>query len=144
MYHRDVNGLELLVLGRTLMKIGGDAIPVFGLQQLPSSVRSVMVDVIQHPDTSISEIMARTGYPQSHVSTSVGRLQEAGALTTTVDPKDRRRTLVRARADAPRSTLEIGAAAVDNALAAALGTDDADEVREAVAMLEDLAKRLAP
>src|SRR5260370_31507142 len=76
------------------MKLGEEAIPPSGFHQVPTSVRSVLVDVYEHPGSSVSEITARTGFPQSHVSASVTRLREAGALVTTTDPAHRRRTLV--------------------------------------------------
>jgi DNA-binding IclR family transcriptional regulator len=40
----------------------------------------VLIDVSEHADSSIGEIAARTGFPQSHVSASVARLRELGTL----------------------------------------------------------------
>lgn len=54
----------------------------------------VLVDVFENPNTTIGHIVERTGFPQSHVSASVARLRESGVLVTTVDPNDKRRTLV--------------------------------------------------
>ena len=54
----------------------------------------MLLDIAANPGSSISEITARTGYPQSHVSTSVIKLRHFGAVRTEVDPRDRRRTLV--------------------------------------------------
>lgn len=137
-----MNGFELFLLGRKLTKIGEEAIPrVAGFHRLPSSVRSVLIDVLEHPNTSISEITARTGFPQSQVSWSVTKLREGGALETAVDREDRRRTLVR---PARRRAEHRAAAPIDAPLAAALGTDDQGEVGEVVALLEGLAARLAP
>jgi len=139
-----VNGLELFLLGRKLMKIGEDAIPRVGFHQLPTSVRSIMVDVFEHPDSSVGEITARTRFPQSHVSSAVARLRDAGIFVTTVDPKDRRRTLVRASPDVPRRAAQIASAPIDPVLAAALGTADQREITEVVRSLEALAQRLTP
>lgn len=125
------------------MKIGEDAIPSAGFHQLPTSVRSILIDVFEHPDSSVGEITARTGFPQSHVSASVAKLREAGALVTAVDPKDRRRTLVRASPDA-RRTAKLISAPINGALAAALGTQDPHEVGQVADALEALAQRLAP
>ncbi len=36
----------------------------------PTSVRMILVNVSEHPDSSIGEIASRTGFPQSHVSAS--------------------------------------------------------------------------
>jgi DNA-binding MarR family transcriptional regulator len=141
----DMNGLELFLLGRTLMKIAEAAIPAAGSQQLPATVRSVLLDVFEHPESSIGEIAARTGFPQSHVSAAVARLRAlGGALETTVDPRDRRRTLVRPAPEADVQAGQPAAPPVERALAAALGTDDPREIAAVVAGLEDLARRLTP
>jgi DNA-binding MarR family transcriptional regulator len=137
-----MNGLELLVLGRTLMKIGGAALTTTPGDNLPASVRSVLLDIVQHPGTSVSQITERTGFPQSHVSASIVRLRDAGALTSMTDPKDRRRTLLRASSTAPGQLLVVSTAPVDAAVAAALGTDDPAEIAEVVKMLDTLAARL--
>ncbi len=39
-----MNGLELFLLARKLMKIGEAAIPAAGFHELPTSVRSVLID----------------------------------------------------------------------------------------------------
>src|SRR5436190_17929609 len=89
----DMNGIELYLLGRTLMKIAEESMPRSDDAELPTSVRSVYLDVVANPNSSIGEIAERTGFPQSHVSASVARLRAiATALETTVDPEDRRRT----------------------------------------------------
>jgi DNA-binding MarR family transcriptional regulator len=139
-----VNGLELFLLGRKLMKLGEEAIPPSGFHQVPTSVRSVLVDVYEHPGSSVSEITARTGFPQSHVSASVTRLREAGALTTTTDPADRRRTLVSPNPEVRRGLPSMAWEPVDAVLARAIGTGDPGQIAEAVAALELLARLLTP
>jgi hypothetical protein len=115
-----VNGLELYLLGRRLMKLGVDAIPSSGFRELPASVRSVLVDALGHPGSSISDITARTGFPQSHVSASVAKLRELGALVTEVDPADRRRTLVQPGAGVMQRASQRTSVPVDATIAAAL------------------------
>jgi DNA-binding MarR family transcriptional regulator len=137
-----VNGFELYMLGRKLMKLGEEALPPSGFRQMPASVRSVLVDIFEHPGSSVSEITARTGFPQSHVSASVTRLREAGGVVTASDPTDRRRTLV-----SPNPQIRHGHAAlawvpVDAVLAEA-GSGDSGEVAEALAALEVLARFLS-
>jgi DNA-binding MarR family transcriptional regulator len=139
-----VDGLELFLLGRTLMKIGQEAIHRAGFHQLPTSVRSVLIDVFEHPNSSVGEIAARTGFPQSHVSASVARLRAGGAFETTLDPRDRRRTLVRPSPEVLRRAAQRAAAPIDDALADALGTEDPGEVGEVVGALEGLGRRLSP
>lgn len=136
-----MDALELFLLGRTLMKLGEHAIPPSGFHQLPTSVRSVMLDVFEHPDTSIHQITERTGFPQSHVSASVAKLRAAGVVVTATDPADRRRTLVKQSPDIPARATQFSAP-VDDAVAAAIGTDDPVQVREVITALEALARRL--
>jgi DNA-binding MarR family transcriptional regulator len=139
-----MNGLELFLLGRKLMKLGEEAIPPSGFHQMPTSVRSVLVDVYEHPGSSVSEITARTGFPQSHVSASVTRLREAGGVITTTDPADRRRTLVSPNPQIRRGLPSMAWAPVNEVLARAIGTVDPGQAAEAVAALELLARLLTP
>ncbi|MER7283275.1 helix-turn-helix domain-containing protein [Dactylosporangium sp. NPDC000244] len=136
-----MNGLELLVLGRTLIKLGSTAMPTLGSPdaEMPASVRSVLVDVTQHPDSSIGEIAARTGFPQSHVSASIARLQEHGSVVTSPDPRDRRRTLVRPNPSAKQFLIVSGDPA-DDALLQAL--DDPRALPEVQAALRTLYSHL--
>lgn len=87
-----MNAVEVYLLGRKLMKVAERAMPS-GEGALRSGVRSVLVDIAENPDSSISDITARTGFPQSHVSAAVAQLRESGAVQTRTDPKDARRTL---------------------------------------------------
>ena len=64
---------ELFLLGRRLMKLGEQGLPGQGVN---NSVRLVLLDIAANPGSSISEIKARTAYPQSHVSTSVIKLRQ--------------------------------------------------------------------
>jgi DNA-binding MarR family transcriptional regulator len=142
-----MNGLELFLLGRKLMKVGEESMPRAGFRRLPASVQSVLVDVFEHPNSSIGAITTRTGFPQSHVSTSVARLQKAGALVTEVDKRDRRRTLVMpapgvVAAFASNALAAQVSAPIDDALARAVGTSDAPSISELVAALETLAAGL--
>jgi len=139
-----VNALELFLLGRTLMKIGQQALPHGAARALPASVWTVWLDVLEHPNSSISQIAARTGFPQSHVSASVTRLRAlSGALETLPDPADGRRTLVRA-AEVPHAAGGFAPSPADRAVAAVLRTDDPQVVGEVMAALELLARRLTP
>ncbi|MFG2039734.1 MarR family transcriptional regulator [Dactylosporangium sp. NPDC048998] len=137
-----MNGLELLVLGRTLMKLGGVALPALGSETLPASVRSVLIDIAQHPDSSVGEIAARTGFPQSHVSASIARLQDNGNVVTAPDPRDRRRTLVRTNPEQRGGLLVISGPPIDDALLQAI--DDPRALPEVQAALETLQRHLVP
>lgn len=120
------------------MKVGEEVMRGSQDEALPTGQSLVLRDVFANPDSSITQITARTGLPQSYVSESVARLREQGMLATTVDPGDGRRTLVRVSEEHPCSVARKGAASVDGALAVALGNPDA------VRVLETFAKRLSP
>ncbi len=143
-----MNGHELFRLGRRLMKLGVRALPPSEFRALPTSVRIVLVDVFEHPDGTIGQIVERTGFPQSHVSSSVARLRDLGMLVTTVDPEDRRRTLVapspkhRDRPALAEHEHEPVDAIVTAALVERLGPLGAQQLAEATAALELLERLL--
>ncbi|MFD4230430.1 MarR family winged helix-turn-helix transcriptional regulator [Streptomyces sp. NPDC058545] len=146
-----MNGVELFLLGRTLMKIGEQAMPR-PTPDSQGSIRSVVValgDLVAHPGTTVGEIAARTGLPQSQVSAAVARLEQAGSVNTEPDPADRRRRLIRPTAKPSARVAEVRAATIDDALATALsGPDgtapDPDILREVAEALDLLAHRLTP
>jgi DNA-binding MarR family transcriptional regulator len=138
-----MNGLELFLLGHKLIRIGQDAIPRSGFHALTNSARTILVDVFEHPGSSIREVTERTGFPQSLVSSSVAKLREDGVLVTETDSADRRRTLVRPAPGVPEKGRRAAEeSTVDAVLAEALGVEAA-EVAEVVATLESLARRLS-
>jgi len=140
-----MNGVELFLLGRTLMKIGEDALPTQGIEG--GGHRAVMVvasDILENADSTVGEIAGRTGLPQSAVSTAVARLREAGSIVATVDPADRRRTLIRQADKISARVAEVRATTIDAALEEALGADDDDAISEVLAALETLARHLGP
>lgn len=146
MYLGRMNGVELFLLGRTLMKIGEEALPTEGLGDQPGSVRTVLIvvsDVRAHPGSAIGEIAARTGLPQSAVSAAVTRLRRAGAVVTGPDPRDRRRLLLRPAPQVSGRMDEVRSASIDTALAKALDTDP-QHVAEVAALLHELARHLTP
>lgn len=102
------------------------------------------MDLYEHPGSSVSEITARTGFPQSHVSASVTRLCEAGALVIATDPADRRRTLVSPNPEVRPGLPSLAWEPVDGVLARAIGTGDPSQAAEAVAAVELLARLLTP
>lgn len=142
-----MNGVELFLLGRALMKIGEEAMPTEGIGEHSTSVRTVLIvvsDLRAHPGTTVGEIAARTGLPQSAVSAAIARLRAAGAVIAETDPADRRRTIIREAPEVSERVTRVRDTPIDAALAAALGTDDPGRVSETVAALEELAERLIP
>ncbi|MGN5635421.1 MarR family winged helix-turn-helix transcriptional regulator [Streptomyces sp. AC154] len=144
-----MNGVELFLLGRTLMKIGEAAMPEpeGGSSRYGGSTRAVLIvasDVASHPDSAVGEIASRTGLPQSQVSTSVARLKEADAVVTTADPADRRRLLVRQAPELSARVTEVRATTIEDALATALADGTPEDRKEVTDALEALARHLSP
>ncbi|MEJ3656681.1 MarR family transcriptional regulator [Actinomycetes bacterium KLBMP 9759] len=137
-----MHGLELFLLGRALTKIGEQALPGALYHRLPPGVRAIAVDVAEHPDSSVTEIVQRTGYRQSQVSAGLDRLRELGVVVTAPDPVDRRRTLARPHPDTEQRVAEHLAEPIDAALGAAIGTDDPRVIAEVRDALETLSRHI--
>ena len=123
------------------MKLAEEGLPRQGVNH---SARIVLIDVGTNPGSSISEITARTGVPQSQVSTSVTMLREVGVIRTEADPRDRRRTLVWIVPEAVERSRKRVISTADAAVARALGEATPAEVDEVLAALEMVAARLDP
>ncbi len=123
------------------MKLAEEGLPGQGVN---NSARLVLLDIGANPGSSISEITARTGFPQSHVSTSVIKLRQFGVVRTEIDPRDRRRTLVWVVPNAIQRAHSRILSTADAAIAQALGHPPAAEVTEVMAALEMVAERLGP
>jgi DNA-binding MarR family transcriptional regulator len=139
----DVMAFDLIVLGRQLARIGETVMRGQAPAQ-PTVAGLVLADVFAHPGTSISEITARTGMPQSYVSETVARLREQGTAESFPDPADRRRTLVRVSAQHPGNVMRAALVRADDALTTALGDISPGEAADIIKTLEALAARLRP
>ncbi len=135
---------DLIVLGRQLTRIGETVMRGQAPPAQPTVAGMVLADVFAHPGSSISEITARTGMPQSHVSETVARLREQGTVESFPDPDDRRRTLVRVSAQHPKDVMRAALVPADAALTAALGDVTPDQAADIIGTLEALAARLRP
>ncbi|HMK97405.1 MAG TPA: helix-turn-helix domain-containing protein [Acidimicrobiales bacterium] len=136
-----MNAVDLYILGRKLMQLAEGALPG---DSWATSSRLLVADVAQHPDSSISEITARTGSPQSYVSTAVAKLRDLGVMETRVDPADHRRTLVRVTPVAIERAAALEAAPAGAVVRPALVGKGAGAEVEVVQALELLAKHLTP
>jgi DNA-binding MarR family transcriptional regulator len=151
MYHAPMDALDLIILGRQLARIGERAMregdpqdngPAALGAALPAGALIVMRDVLAHPGSSISDITARTGLPQSHVSESVNKLRVKGIAEINADPADRRRTLVKLTATSQDQVARHSARNADYPLRTALGDLSDDAAHQVIAMLNDLARQL--
>ena len=116
---------------------GDAAVPV------SPSVIAVVEDLSRHPDSSITEIVARTGLVQSMVSTAVAQLRTDGLLSTSPDPRDRRLTLVTmAPPTAGRDRLPCAGRTIDDALRSVCPELDDDRRAQVVHHLELVAALL--
>ena len=106
--------MSLFLLGRKLMQIAERGLPQ---GKTATSLRLIFVDVAYHPNSSITEITKRTGFPQSLVSTAVARLRDMGLLESGPDPLDRRRTLVRTTPELKAIQERLGSVSIDDILA---------------------------
>jgi DNA-binding MarR family transcriptional regulator len=146
-----MEALDLIVLGRQLARLGeramraddplDDGLAALGAT-LPAGALIVMRDVLASPGSSITDITARTGLPQSYVSESVNKLRVKGIAEITADPADRRRTLVRLTAARLDQVARHSARNADEVLRNALGEVDDAEAEHVIALLTDLAHRL--
>jgi DNA-binding MarR family transcriptional regulator len=140
-----MEALELIQLGRRLVRIGEQVLRSTGGGPAPPLGQSlVFQDVFGHPGSSVTDITARTGLPQSYVSESVARLREQGLVVTEADPADRRRTLVRASPEHLQRVARKGSASVDAALTGALGETDPAQAEVLIGTLSEMAARLLP
>lgn len=133
--------MSLFLLGRRLMQIAEGALPQGDFSK---SGRLVFVDVAYHPNSSISEITERTGFPQSLVSTMVAKLRDLGLLESGPDPLDRRRTLVRTT---PRLTTveeRLASVRIDDYIATELPPGHHEELDDVLNSLERLSRLFTP
>lgn len=139
MYSVSVDRQRLHRLGRLLVDLSRQIEPHPG-DVMPSPAEELVLgDVMLYPNSTIGDVVHRTGFTQGYVSKCVAGLVQRGLLVTAADEQDRRRTVI-----GPSPMLE-GAAQrrtppLSAVLASALG--DPAEAAEVLAVLDDLADRL--
>lgn len=145
-----MDAVDLIILGRQLTRLGEqalrDAPPAEEGAAVPGPALAagaliVLRDVLDHPGSSISDIVTRTGLPQSYTSECVSKLRDQGLAEVSSDPADRRRTRVRLRPGNAELAARQSARPVDDLLRTAL--DDGDTgADQAIAALSAVAARL--
>lgn len=123
-----MEALDLIILGKQLTRLGEQALRDANPSgngasstSLPTGTLIVIRDVLDHPGTSIIDIVARTGLPQSYASDCVSKLRIKGLAEISTDPADRRRTLVRLRTGEAEAVARGCAQPVDDLLRTAVG-----------------------
>jgi DNA-binding MarR family transcriptional regulator len=141
MYRDRMDAARLQRLGKRLVELSRAVVTDAGDMPLTPGEVAVLTDAIRHPDSSVTDIHARTGFVQSHVSASVARLRERHLVQTMVDPADGRRTRVRVTDAAISAIMGRAGRQVDTAIGEAV--TGAAEARRVVALLDELAELLA-
>lgn len=139
-----MNSAELYRLGRRLTALARAAMADPDDPTVSAGETAVIDDVLEHPDSAVQEITARTGFAQSYVSATVARLREKGWVETAADPTDRRRTLVRLPDLMVQAIADREGRPLDEALAAALPALDTTARAEVLALLDALARQVLP
>ncbi|MGI5218830.1 MarR family winged helix-turn-helix transcriptional regulator [Nocardia sp. CA-290969] len=96
---------------------------------------AVLDDILEHPGSSVRQITERTGFVQSHVSTTIARLGDRGLVETTTDPTDRRRTIASPTGLLLRTIDERTGRTIDVLLAEQLGAATAERTVELLSEL---------
>lgn len=139
--------VELILLGRTLMKIGEQSLPAPDTGSPQGGERTVVIvmsEVYENPGITVSEVARRTGLPQSAVSGAVARLREAGSVLAEPDPTDRRRQLLCRNPQLTPRRRTVAAAGIEDAVATALGDHEPGDLAEVLSAIETLGRQLTP
>jgi DNA-binding MarR family transcriptional regulator len=132
-----MDGVRLHRLGKRLIDLSREVTTSAGDASLTPAEIAVIEDALKNPDSPVTEIKARTGFAQSHISESVSRLKERGLIETTPDPADRRRTRVRLSEVARQAVLARAGRSADEVIARAVPESD-----RVTALLDELADLL--
>jgi DNA-binding MarR family transcriptional regulator len=135
-----VDGGQLHRLGKRLLELSRAVTTQAGDPSLTPGELAVLEDALAHPGSSVSEIQARTGFVQSHVSVSVARLKQRGLVQTAADPADGRRTRVRVSEAAKQAIISRASRRIDHAVSRAVG--DPDQAQRVTVLLQELARLL--
>ncbi|HET8590088.1 MAG TPA: MarR family transcriptional regulator [Nakamurella sp.] len=143
MYHQMmVTAGQLYRLSRELRDVALSATADPGQERPPLGLVTVTDDIVRHGETTVSEIVARTGLAQSLVSKSVAQLRQAGVVQTHTDRNDRRRNRI-SITDATRSGIfvERGERTITHALRRRLPNLPAEQIIKIERLLEELVVR---
>ncbi|MDO5534619.1 MAG: MarR family winged helix-turn-helix transcriptional regulator [Propionibacteriaceae bacterium] len=115
-------------LGRRLSGIAGTMTHPDAGKGTPLGELAILDDLLLYGRSAVRDITQRTGFAQSHVSSTLAKLAEEGEVRWEKNPKDARSRWADLTPKA-RTRLEAGAATrVEDALAADLGPRDAEKL----------------
>jgi DNA-binding MarR family transcriptional regulator len=135
-----MDGVRLHRLGKRLIDLSREVTTLAGDAAMTPGEVAVTEDVFKHPDSAVSEVCARTGFAQSHVSASVARLRERGLIETATDPADRRRTTIRLTDVVRTAIIRRASRPAEDAIALAVA--DPARAERVAALLEELSDLL--
>lgn len=135
-----MDGVRLHRLGKRLIDLSREVTTDAGDARMTAGEVAVTEDVFTHPDSTVSDICARTGFAQSHVSASVARLKERGLVETATDPTDRRRTNVHLSDAARQAIMRRASRPAENTIEQTMA--DPAKARRVTALLDELADLL--
>ncbi|QUQ69693.1 MarR family winged helix-turn-helix transcriptional regulator [Kutzneria sp. CA-103260] len=133
-----MDGVRLHRLGKRLIDLARQVTTDAGDTELTPGEVAVLEDVLKHPGSAVTEIQARTGFAQSHVSASVARLRERGLITAAPDPADRRRTRLTLAEIAYQAIMRRAGRPADETIAQVVGKEKATRVLRLLAELDTL------
>ena len=137
--------VELFLLGRRFMKIAESALPDVGAGSGGNRTTLLVAsEIAGHPGSTVGEIAARSGLPQSAISQAVARLVKAGSVVSEPDPADGRRTLLRHAGETSERVAEIRATSIRPALESVTGRADAASLDAIEGALRQLSTALRP
>jgi DNA-binding MarR family transcriptional regulator len=98
----------------------------------------VIADLLEHPDSTISDIVSRTAFAQSRVSLAVADLRRRGWVETATDAADRRFTRVLLARWIGHKAAEVKGRSAEPLLAELLSGLEPERREEIVGALETL------
>lgn len=127
-YDGPMRAVTLHQLGRRLSAIAEDVTHGEVDAATTPGELAILDDLLLHGRSAVRDITGRTGFAQSHVSASLARLAERGAVRWEKNPKDARSRWADLTSK-ERARLEAAASSrVEDALADQLGRKDAERL----------------
>ncbi len=115
-------------LGRRLSGLAGDMTHAHADQGATPGELAILDDLLLNGRSAVRDITERTGFAQSHVSATLGRLTERGQVKWEKNPKDARSRWADLTQKERARLTEAAATRVEDALAEQLGPQEAEKL----------------